>query len=154
MKKYEINCKTMALVPCENKTVVYEEDDSFTVDQSIKQIMEDSCLYYGSTLSGRKKCASKILNSTYKTPIVVEESSNLIFFPTASPRLDSCIWIALNKISNYYKVNDGLLVRFKGNKSLKINKSYHIIDTQVLRATRLGCILEERKIKSEKNVKK
>ncbi len=151
MDKYEINNKTLALKPKEDKTTVYEEDRIFTVNSTPHRIMEDSCTYYGSTLEGRKMGASRILNMSYKLPIMVEDSNNIIFFPTKSSRKKECIWISLNNIKDYYQENDNMVVVFYNGKKLKIKESYKIIDGQILKATRLGCVMQER---IKKNTKK
>ena len=154
MKKYEINEKTLALKPKEDKTLVLEEGNTFVADMPTNKIMEESCNYYGSSLEGRQEGASKLLNVSYKIPIIVEDVSNIIFFPTASPRKKGCIWISLNKIRDYYKENNNIVIVFKNGKQIKVRESYHIIDSQILKATRLGCVIQERLKKNTKKVKK
>ena len=152
MDKYEINDKTLALKMKENKTVVYEEGSTFTINGiTPNQIMEDSCTYYGSTLEGRKVGSSNVLNMSYKLPILVEDVNNIIFFPTKSPRKRDCVWLSLNNIKDYYQENDKIVVVFNNGKKLKIKESYRIIDSQILKATRLGCVMQER---IKKNTKK
>ena len=80
MESYEVNKDTVALVPKgESKTIVYELDDSFIVDESPLQIMEESCEYFGSSFDGRVIGTSKLVGYTHKVPIIVEESKDLIF---------------------------------------------------------------------------
>lgn len=43
-------------------------------------IIKRSCLFFGSTFDGRKKFSVDLLNANYKLPIVIEESTQLIFF--------------------------------------------------------------------------
>ena len=88
--KYEINDKTIALYSLTNKTRVYEEDRSFVVDALASEIMEDSCTYFGSSLEGRKKGTHNLIGVSYKAPVIVEESNDMIFFPTTSPKVKSC----------------------------------------------------------------
>ena len=154
MGKYEINEKTLALKPKNTRTMVYEDDRSFMVNEPATKIMEDSCTYYGSSLKGRKKGAQKVLKTRYKVPIIVEDVNNIIFFPTKSDRRTECAWISLNNIDNYYKENDDMYIRFKNGKVLKVDESYNIIDRQILNATRLGCLMQERRKKLQKKVKK
>ena len=79
--KYEINKGTLAVVPnAEIGSLVYEDDERYVINQTPFSIMEDSCMYFGSTYEGRKQGAKKILNAEYKIPIVVEDSNNLIVF--------------------------------------------------------------------------
>lgn len=146
MDKYEINDKTIALYSLTNKTRVYEEDRSFVVDALASEIMEDSCTYFGSSLEGRKKGTHNLIGVSYKAPIIVEESNDMIFFPTTSPKVKSCSWLRFNKIKRYYYKNNHLVVEFKNGDKILLNISYDMINNQVLRATRLESVLRERKI--------
>ncbi len=144
--KYEINDKTIALYSLTNKTRVYEEDRSFVVDALASEIMEDSCTYFGSSLEGRKKGTHNLIGVSYKAPVIVEESNDMIFFPTTSPKVKSCSWLRFNKIKCYYYKNNHLVVEFKNGDKILLNISYDMINNQVLRATRLESVLRERKI--------
>lgn len=150
MKSYEINEDTLLIMPKdENSSIVFEDRYNYDVDEKVNQIMEDSCEYFGSTLDGRKKGTQVLTGITHKVPIVVEESSNMIFFPTASPRDNECMWISLNNIDSYERDEKCCKINFKNGKSIKINVSYGIIHNQVLRSSRLQMLFNDRKI--EKN---
>ena len=59
--EYEINKGTLAIMPNENESsLVYEDEDRFLIEQSPFQIMEESCMYFGSTYEGRKESAGNI----------------------------------------------------------------------------------------------
>ena len=101
MNEYEINELTMAVIPINyNQTLIKEYDNEYVIDKTAYEIMEDSCEYYGSSYKGRLSAAKKMLNSSYKIPIVIEESENIIFFPTKSSLLSDCCWINYNFIKN------------------------------------------------------
>ena len=102
MKHYEINSKTLAIVPVgENLTNVLEEDNEFMVNMNSMKIIEKSCEYFGSSYVGRHTGTKVLTGISHKSPIIIEESTNMIYFPTTSPRLIGCIWIALDKIKEY-----------------------------------------------------
>ena len=106
MKEYEINEETMAIIPINyNQTLVKEYDREYIIEKNAYEIMENSCEYYGSTYKGRLTAAKKMLNSSYKIPIIIEESQNIIFFPTKSTNHKDCEWIALNNIYSYELLN-------------------------------------------------
>ncbi len=149
MESYEINSNTVALYAMGNKTRVYEEDKNFIVNKSANQIMEESCKYFGSSLAGRKKGTENLIGVSYKAPIIVEESSNIIFFPTSSPRLADCSWLRLSYIDRYYYENNHLIVEFKNKDKIVLDTSYGIVDNQVLRSTRLESVLNGRKIEKK-----
>lgn len=145
MENYEINCNTLALIALKNKTEIFEENDHFFVNKTANEIMENSCTYFGSSLSGRQKGTERLIGVTYKAPVIVEESKEMIFFPTLSPRKEECSWISLQKINKYYRVGNKLMIEFKNGSSVVLGISYGILDNQILRATRLESVLRSRK---------
>lgn len=145
MQDYEINTNTLALINEKEKTKVYETDSVFYVDKSANKIMEDSCEYFGSSLSGRQKGTFNLIGVSHKSPIIVEETKEIIFFPTVSPRLKNCNWISLNNIEKYYNEKGKVVIIFKNNQKLELSTSYGVVDNQILRATRLESVLRGRK---------
>lgn len=145
MNSYEINEETLALISDNDKTIVYEKDNSFIVNKTTNLIVEESCQYFGCTFDGRKKGTTLLTGITHKVPIIIEESKNMIFFPTSSPRLHNTDWISLNNLNRYYKNNDKQVIEFKNKTTIELNISYGILDNQILRATRLESVLRDRK---------
>lgn len=145
MNNYEINTNTYILLPIGLKTRVIEQNKTFIVNKSTYDIMCDSCLYFGSSLEGRKKGTENMIGIRYKTPIIIEESNNIIFFPTESYKSQNCIWISLNNINRYYNLKNQSVIEFKNNKKIYLNLSYGIIENQILRSTRLDAVLRGRK---------
>ena len=134
MRDYEINKNTVALINVgTNKTQVVEDDNIFYINSSANKIMEKSCEYFGSSLSGRQRGTISLTGISHKSPIVVEEESMLIFFPTSSPRLNNCSWISTKNIKNYYKNKDIVIIEYESGQKIKLNISYGIIDNQILR---------------------
>ena len=145
MENYEINSNTLALVSKNGKTKVYELDKVFMVEKSANEIVEDSCSFFGSSLSGRQKGTASLIGVTYKCPIIIEESKNIIFFPTCSPRIATCSWISLNNIETYYSTDSKrVIIKFKNGQKLYISSTYGVIDNQILRSTRLESVLRGR----------
>ena len=145
MEDYEINSNTLALISKNDKTKVYETNRSFIVDKSANEIIEDSCSFFGSSLSGRQKGTASLIGVTYKCPIIIEESKNIIFFPTCSPRISSCSWISLNNIENYYSNGSGrVIIKFKNGQKILLSSTFGIIENQILRSTRLESVLRGR----------
>ncbi|MBR1817737.1 MAG: competence protein ComK [Bacilli bacterium] len=149
MMEYEINEETLALIAVgEECTEVYEQNQIFYVNKNVNEVMEDSCLYFGSTLEGRVKGTERLIGIHYKTPVIVEESSEMIFFPTCSARYHKeNAWISLRHIKSYYK--DGgnqSMIEFQNGVKIPINISFGSLDNQILRATRLESALRGRKM--------
>ncbi len=145
MISYEVNCDTLALIPVsENETKIIERDNVFIVNKPVMEIIKDSCEYFGSSYLGRHEGTKKLIGITHKAPIIIEESKNLIYFPTSSPRLMNCIWIGLNNIKTYESNNGKTELLFDNNKKLRLNVSFGSFDNQVLRATKLESVLRKR----------
>lgn len=143
---YEINPETLAILPIsETKSKVVELNNEYLVDFSPYEIMEHSCNYFGSSLQGRFEGSKNMLGSIYKAPILVEDSRNLIFFPTMSPTLENNSWISLNNIKEYTQEDLKTYIYFDNNKKIEIDIPYLSVENQVLRASRLNSIYNKRK---------
>ena len=145
MISYEVNCDTLALIPIsESETKIIERDNIFIVNKPVMEIIEDSCEYFGSSYNGRHEGTKKLIGISHKAPIIIEESKNLIYFPTSSPRLLDCVWIGLNNIKDYESKNGKTELLFDNNKKIKLDISFGSFDNQVLRATKLESVLRKR----------
>ena len=145
--KYEVSNGTLAIVPNEKESsLVYEDEERYIIDETPFKIMEESCKYFGSTFEGRKDSAREILGAEYKVPIIVEDTDNLVVFPTTSPYSDECVWISLKRIKKYEKIDAcNTKIIFDNNKEIIVPCSYRSIENQVSRASRLDLILRNRK---------
>ncbi len=151
---YEITYDTQAIVPIDtNNTKVIESEDEYYINDNSLNILEHSCEYFGSSYEGRKEGTKKLLGITHKSPIIIEESRKIIFFPTSSPENIDCVWINLEKIEKYFKVDKKhSAIQFKNGEILEFNISYGSLTNQIMRATRLKYVLEERINKKEDNI--
>ena len=150
---YEINYDTQAIIPLDqNSSKIIESDNEYYISEKSLSIMEHSCEYFGSSYNGRKDGTKKLLGITHKAPIIIEESRKIIFFPTTSPEKDECIWINSEKIDKYYKVDQNhSAIQFKNGDVLEFDISFGSLTNQIMRATRLKFILDERINKKEGN---
>lgn len=147
MEKYEVNTNTVALIPIDiSKTKVIEVNKTFIVNMNCMKIIERSCEYFGSSYVGRHIGTKMLTGISHKSPIIIEESRNLIYFPTTSPRLDECSWFALKYILDYKDNNGKSLVLLENGKQLEVDISIGSFDNQYLRATKLESILRKRKL--------
>lgn len=147
MEKYEINKETLAVVGInKSSTKILEKDNEYHINDIAYEVMEHSCKYFGSSYSGRVEGSKKMIGSNYKLPIIVEESEEIIFFPISSPDCPKCIWVSL-KWYDYVKVeNNKTYIYLKNGKKIYSIASKNSIENQVLRASRLLYVLNERKI--------
>ena len=86
------------------------------------ELIDKACMHYGSTVEGRRVSASKTLNYSQKTPIVIAPYS-VGAFPTASYKNDNCVWI-FNHPFQVESLADGTsLVKFDQGTTLQVNVS-------------------------------
>lgn len=149
--EYEINSSTCAInYETETTCYVVEEKRKRKINKSLQQFLNYNCNYFGSSFEGRIKSAKLLLGMKYKLPIIIEESQEIIFFPTKSYR-NKCSWISLTKILKYEKKGKNTLVTFTSGKAEQYDISYESFENQVLRATKLLLILKNNKEVIKKN---
>lgn len=148
LENYEININTLAIIPLDkNLSRVIEDDNIFLVNKKTTDIIDYSCKYFGSSYIGRHEGTKNLIGINYKSPILIEESREIIFFPTSSPRFDDCYWISLKNLKKYQKdSNNNSKVIFNNELELELNISYGSLQNQVLRATMLESVIRKRKI--------
>lgn len=145
-KTYEINSTTCALITENNfSTTIIDINGITNIEYPINKLIDYSCSYYGSSFKGRLEGAKTVLGSKYKLPIIVEETREIILFPTTSYKNNECAWISLKNISDYKKNGNKVTILFKTNHQIDLNISYESFENQVLRATKLLLILKNRK---------
>lgn len=146
MEKYEINKETAAIVGINEKfTKIMEKDNDYFISDVAYEVMDYSCQYFGSSYEGRVNGSKKMLGANYKLPIIVEESNNLIFFPISSADNPRCVWISLKWFDYVKKDETGSKIYLKNGKKILTSVSKNSIENQVMRASRLSLILNERK---------
>ncbi len=142
---YEINEGTLAILAKNKKSLILEDDKKYVVDSLPFDVVDHSCKYFGSSYEGRKEGTKEILHINYKVPIIVDNSRNLIFFPTNSPISDDCSWLSLKSIKSIkegdFNTTD---VIFNNGVSINIPVSKRTMDNQILRASRLDLIMRNR----------
>ena len=143
---YEIDLSTLVLIGLsDTETKVYTLEDQFIVKENSKKIIDDSCRYFGSSLTDRIKATNRLVNMASKTPIIVEESRNIIFFPLKSTREKCNIWISFNQLDKYLKDGRNTILKFKNGKQIILNFSYYIVDNQVTRCIILDYEINNRR---------
>ncbi|HHX16770.1 MAG TPA: competence protein [Mollicutes bacterium] len=147
MSTYEISDETLAIIPIENYcSKVIEKDNTLIVKKTPMKIIEDSCSFFGSSYFGRANGTKRLIGVSHKAPVIIEESKEIIFFPTSSPRLYECCWVSLKNIEKYKKQEKNAVILFKNGFTLELSISYGSLDNQILRASRLGSVLRDRKL--------
>lgn len=147
MDNYEISPSTIAIIPIEKKKVkVIEEDNNYIVLKSTNEIINNSCKFFGSSYIGRHEGTKYLTGINYKAPIIIEETNEIIFFPTSSPRYENCCWISLKHIDKYEKELENSKIIFKNGINLSLDISFGSLQNQILRSNLLRSIIRDRKI--------
>lgn len=142
---YEINSSTLAILSIDTKTAkIIEKEEEYLISKSGLSVIDDSCRYFGSSYLGREKGARSLIGSEYKPPIIVEESRNIIFIPTSSPKFSLCDWISYQHISHYEKSGNKTKIIFDNGKELELEISMYSLENQILRAIKLENTLRKR----------
>lgn len=135
---YEIDLSTLMLIGIDDlSTRIVTFNDDFIINDNCKNIINESCKFFGSNLTERIKATNRLVRMASKTPIIVEESRNIIFFPLRSTREKCNIWISFNNLEKYEKEDNYTIFYFKNNKQIKLKFSYYIVDNQVTRSLML-----------------
>ena len=143
---YEIDLSTLMLIGIDNtKTKVISFENELIVENDSKKIMDYSCKFFGSSLTERVNTTKRLINVSSKSPIIVEESRNIIFFPLKSVREKNNIWISFNNLDKYVKKDNKTIFIFKNKKEVILDFSYYIIDNQVTRSLMLDYELKIRR---------
>jgi len=150
LDEYEINSSTQAIIPIDqDRSMVYEEEAEYVVLKPSNKIIDYNCKFYGSSYIGRCEGTKSLVGIKTKYPIIIEESRNIIFFPTSSTRSKQTSWIALNKIKKYSKNRLNSYIIFNNNRKLKFNISLYSLENQFYRANMLKSKLLERKLEEK-----
>lgn len=135
MSEYEIDTSTLAIIGISiNESKVITLDKEYIIKSSSTDIVDNTCKFFGSSLSDRIKMTKRLANISVKSPVIVEEIRNLLFFPLKSTREKNNVWISFNNIEKYDKLDDKVMVYFKCGKSIILDCSYYIFDNQVTRS--------------------
>ena len=151
MKNYEVNHETLAVIGIDKSTSrVIEHKKEYLITDNAYHVMDESCKYFGSSYLGRQEGSKKILGAKYKLPIVVEESSELIFFPIGSLENSNCLWVSLKWFQDVTSRGKKVYILLKNGKKIECKCSKESIQNQVMRASRLNLILNQRKLEKNK----
>lgn len=102
-----------------------------------KKILNDSCIYYGSSLQGRIKGSKSLLNGKYKLPIIISEKNKIIFFPIKDSFKNEVYWFNFDLIKDYKRENNLVRIIFSNDESLKLSASFTIFNNQIYKCSRL-----------------
>ena len=121
---FKINNNTLFMEFNGENTIVHEEDNQLKfVGNLLNSILNFSCIYYG---------------GSYKLPIMISEKNNIIFFPIKEEK--SSYWLNFNKVQNYEKSQNGIVVLFKNGEKKCFSITPTKFNNQLLKCSRLWLV--------------
>lgn len=148
--EYEINTSTQAIIPInDHQTKIYEEESEYIIDKSANKIINYNCNFYGSSYDGRCEGTRSLIGAKSKLPIIIEESRNIIFFPTTSVKRKQSAWISLNNVDSFHKNDKNSYIVFKDGRKLNLDISLFSLENQYCRAIMLKSKLVDRMLKEK-----
>ncbi len=145
---YEVSKRTLAVIPNGNRRCkVLEERATYNINKTSFKVIEHSCEYFGVSYQSRLKGSQKFIKSRYKTPILVEETSRLVFIPVSSTTRGNTLWINYNNIKDFYPSKNKkkiTIIRFMNGYKMEVPVSYYSFNNQFLKASRLSAVVSDR----------
>ena len=142
---YILNKNTLFIYFDGKNTIINELSTEFSFSNNIlKKILENSCIYYGSSLKGRMEGSKNLINSKYRLPIIISDKNNLIFFPINGAKKNEIIWFNFNMIKIYIKEKNFVKIIFNNNYEQQFMISYTIFNNQMLKCSRLWWVYNSR----------
>ncbi len=135
-----INENTLFIMKNNQQVEIVSTEGKIVCINYITKILDESCLYYGSSLDGRIKASKYLTKNNSKVPIIINEKDNLLLFPIYSLRNEIGLWFVYNNIISYRKVNKYVEVTFKNNEKILFLISYNIFYKQILKSGNLLAI--------------
>ncbi|WP_028402536.1 competence protein ComK [Ectobacillus panaciterrae] len=145
---YIVNRKTMAILPLVTKdnqiiSKIIEEEEEILVFKKPIEIIEQSCLFYGSSFYGRKEGTKELIDVTHKAPICISPADNLYFFSTLSYTREECAWLSHSHVVRSKDLpHNNLLIKFSNDKTIKLAISQNSFNNQRNRTAQLRSAFE------------
>lgn len=155
IEEYEINPNTMIIMPIQYGSKIYSQvwelDDIIISPFKPIDIIKSSCKFFGSSYEGRKEGTTQLTGITHKTPITIDPTNFIYFFPTTSASNPDCIWLSLEHIQLHQRAGArNTQVIFKNKQLLSIPISFNSFKNQLLRTALLKNTLISRIEESER----
>ncbi|WP_257351950.1 competence protein ComK [Pseudalkalibacillus decolorationis] len=150
VKDYLINVDTMVILPHFDRfgnlySMVCEVNRRFYVEEKPSEIINNSCLFNGSSFQGRVEGAIHITKYNRMVPIMICNRQGIYFFPTQSSKSNYCIWFAHDHIEAIApKDADSCEVILSNKQAILIKSSKAVIETKVNRTAQYRHLVNQR----------
>ncbi|WP_231734913.1 competence protein ComK [Bacillus sp. FJAT-29937] len=121
-------------------THVTETCNTFIVDKSPLEILEDSICVIGYDLRGAIATSKKLLGNIYHCPILVNPILRIIVFPTKSAWHDECVWYNPIHIKRTNSLNRKTTITYSNGKTHNISAKLTSFNSKIKTAEQLDDI--------------
>lgn len=106
--------------------------------RSAADLLEILCEANGRSVQGSMDLFAKVNHAHQKLAVLVDPSSQEIYFPTHSPENSQCIWVNYGKVKHVTKVHGNhCLISFYSGTVFEVPCSVRVIRRQLQRCQRL-----------------
>ncbi|MTH55028.1 hypothetical protein GKZ89_16615 [Bacillus mangrovi] len=148
--EYWITKKTMALELKWDSlgyayTIIHEEYQKLMIRKSATSIIEENCVFYGSSYKGRLKASGEILIGQKLLPVCVCEFNDIYMFPTMSPRSDGVIWLSVEHVKDVRAFKNKSVAILTNGEQLFIPLLKEYITSKVGNTSHLAMTFQQRR---------
>jgi len=147
--RYVINSNTISLYPMNGSqgeywTIALDEDcKMFLIKEKPLTVIDRSCTIFGSSYSGRRDGAAKLMNYNYMVPIAINGYTDTVVFPLSSPKNRECIWLSHKHIIDFQAFDDKTTVYFSNHLIQTFDIKSSGFESKLLRTAQFRCKLHE-----------
>ncbi|WP_040207208.1 competence protein ComK [Neobacillus jeddahensis] len=118
--------------------------ETFLVDRTPAQLLDDTLLYIGFNLNGAIKGARSILGNRKMCPVIVNPFHGVCFFPNKSAKRGDCIWFNPDHIVKTKPRGTKTEVELSNELTLIIDSKLHSFHNKMQIAFQLKQLSQER----------
>ncbi|WP_156854612.1 competence protein ComK [Oceanobacillus sp. AG] len=147
---HEISPLTMAIIASRDKegrliSYILDESAEYVSDKSPSKLIDEACMFFGSSLKGRQEGSRVISGFTHKVPVSIDPASGMYFLPTYSPTSPKCSWLSHSHVDDVIPLTEGdTEVLFINGKTITLDVSYGSLTNQVRRTAQFRYRLNSR----------
>lgn len=149
---------TMALIPNYTNTghlhcTMLGLFGEIRVAESPFYVLNESCVYYGSSFEGSLKSARRILKGQKNLPIMVSLPLEYCMIPLGSPMKKDTAWVAYQHIKQVNSNGPNSIITFHNQVKLEVNISKAVLEHRINIASRLinTYYFRQKMIKNKRN---
>lgn len=140
-EKYIADQDTLAVMTYRHPTIrsiILTKKGIVESSSTPKEIIEATCIRYFSNFEGRRQASHKLMQYSYKAPIIISEHLMLVAFPTKSILNAENNWFFANNMVSVDKNNgkDPTII-FEPGITLTIDESFHTLSYQFMKSLAL-----------------